>query len=277
MIDYEIEPTFTTARGHLSEWFDHALQQEAWWRYGDAFTSHGGVVVGDSQRRRLSDDDLKALALQRRTVYVVVAMPNLAREVERWNGSLPGVVDRLQIVNPVEHLQCLIDGDRIVEAYSQPNRHPDRNPFSGFFYGIPLTPANALLQPRLLLHGWKRTADPRAIDHVGMPAWEVSMKRVVPFSNWRMCGHHFNPNIFDNAEVAEFVIHREQGVILEWRALLDGTVFEHYWFTPIEFDVPIDPALFDRSGIPTGVPIESEPELPWGTATIGKLDQDGTG
>lgn len=279
MTSYDIEPTFTTAQAQGYGWIDNVRYWEALARHVEACAAHSGVAHASAgmRARQILDANRETMTTWHQSLEVAVAMPNLARQVERWHGTDHGQRDLLQIVNPVEHLQCLLDGDQIVETYSQPNRYPDREPFSGFYYGIYPTPPNALLQPRFVLHGWKPTADPQTIDHFGMPAYDVRMERVVPFSNWRMCGHHFNPNIFDMAEAAEFVIHREQGVILEWRALVDGEVYERYWFTRIEFDVPIDPALFDRSGIPTGVPIESEPELPWGTATLGKLDQDGTG
>ncbi len=278
MPSYEIEPTFATARAQGFGWIDNVRYVEALARHEEASASHNGVdpaSVGMTARQIL-DANRETLTVWHQLLEVAVAMPNLARQVERWHTTDHGHRDLLEIVNPVEHLQCLLEGDRVVEAHTQPNRHPDRNPFSGFFYGIPMNPPNALLQPRFFRHGWKPTGDPRTIDYFGMPAWEVRMKRVVPFSNWRMCGHHFNPNIFDMAEAAEFVIHREQGVILEWRALVDGKPYERYWFTKVEFDVPIDPALFDRTSIPAGVPIESEPELAWGEAP-GRLNQDGAG
>lgn len=267
MADYDIEPTFTTARGHVREWFDHARQLDAWWRYSDAFASHGGIG-GSDLRRQLSDDDLRQMAAQQRTVDVVVAMPNLVREVESWNGTHPGIPDdHLRIFNPHEHLNCVLDGDRVTAASAQPTFFSlcdDLGTIDFVNDSIDSYEALALLQPRFFLHGWKPTADPRTIDHFGMPTREVRMQRVIPFSNWRMLGHHFNPNIFDMAEAAEFVIHREQGVILEWRALVDGEPYERYWFTSVAFDVPVDPALFNRSGIPADVVIELEPELPWG-------------
>ncbi len=82
------------------------------------------------------------------------------------------------------------------------------------------------------------------------------MERVAPFSDPRMCGDHDNPNIFENAEAAEFVIGREQGIILEWRALLDGEVYARHWFTCVTFDMPLEASLFDRSGMPADVGIE---------------------
>jgi len=261
MADYDIEPAFTAARAQGYGWIDNVRYWEALARHEEASAAHSGVDPASAgmRARQILDANRETLTVWHQSLEVAVAMPNLARQVERWHGTDHGQRDLLQIVNPVEHLQCLLDGEKIIEAHSQPNAYPDREPVSGFFYGLYLNSAQALLQPRFVLHGWKPTADPRPIDHFGMSAHEVRMKRVVPFSNRRMCGHHFNPNIFDISEVAEFVIHREQGVILEWRALVDGEPYERYWFTSVDFDVPLDPSLFDRSGIPAGVTIESHP------------------
>jgi len=33
-------------------------------------------------------------------------------------------------------------------------------------------------------------------------------------------------------------------VILEWRELFEGNVYERHFFSEIDFDVPVDPALF---------------------------------
>lgn len=259
--EYEIEPTFTTARAQGYGWIDNVRYVEALARHAEAFASHSGADPASAgmRVRQILDTHREAMTVWHQSLEVAVAMPNLARQVERWHGTGHGQRDLLQIVNPKEHLQCLLDGEKIDEAHVQPNPYPDREPFTGFFYGIVLTSAEALLQPRFVLHGWKPTAEPRAIDHFGMPAWELRMKRVVPFSNWRMCGHHLNPNVFDMSEAAGFVIHREQGVILEWLTLVDDKPYERFWFTDVEFDVPLDALLFDRTGIPAGVKIEKHP------------------
>ena len=81
------------------------------------------------------------------------------------------------------------------------------------------------------------------------------MSRPVPFNDPRMCGDHFNSNIFMEAEVVDFVIDWEQGVILEWRALLDGEVYERHWFNSVTFDPPLDDSLFVRSRIPTEITV----------------------
>lgn len=255
MID--IEPTFTTARGHVSEWIDHARQWETMWRYHEAFISMcgpGGSFINGP--RQFPEAEIRAWAGMRRTVNVVVAIPNLARLVDGWNGTNPHVPDALQIFNPREHLQCRLDGDRITAAFAQPISSSNRDDLGAFCYGNYDEEALALLKPKCFLHGWEPTADARIIDHFGSPAWEVRMERLLPFSDPRMCGDHDNPNIFENAEAAEFVIDRKQGVVLEWRALLDGEPHERHWFTELAFDEPLDYALFDRSDIPVDVTVE---------------------
>jgi hypothetical protein len=56
----------------------------------------------------------------------------------------------------------------------------------------------------------------------------AGMTRAVPFNDPRMCGDHFNPNVFLETETVMFVIDREQGVILEWLALIDGEDYERH-------------------------------------------------
>ena len=170
-------------------------------------------------------------------------------------GEHPSPFDSLEIFNPREHLQCHLEGDRVVAAFTQPTSSSNREDLGAFCYANFSNEALALLQPKCFVHGWKPTAEARTIDHFGMPAYEIRMEPVVPFSDPRMCGDHFNPNIFMEIEDVEFVIHREQGVILEWRALLDGEVYERHWFNSVTFDPPLDDSLFVRSRIPTEITV----------------------
>jgi len=51
-----------------------------------------------------------------------------------------------------------------------------------------------------------------------------------------------------NYEDTELIVDRERKVILEWRALFDGRVFERHYFTEIAFDEPMDEAEFYPAG-----------------------------
>lgn len=256
MTAIDIAPTFTTAQARGGEWIDEARFWGALARYGDAFASHGGPGGGGSGARRILEMGRARIGIVQRTQDVAVAMPNLARLTSRGNGIGQNRQDLLQIVNGTEHLQCLLEGDQILTAHTQPNSYPDRNDLGGFCDGNYPAEALALLQPACFLHGWTAVREPQPIDHAGRQADEVRMERVVPFSDPRMCGDHFNPNIFEYVETAEFVIDREQGIVLEWRAMLDGAVYERHWFSSVAFDVPLDDALFNRSAVPTEVTIE---------------------
>ncbi|MBA3274420.1 MAG: hypothetical protein H0T72_01405 [Chloroflexia bacterium] len=256
-IEIEIEPTFTTARGNVSEWIDHARQWEACWRRNEAFESHNeSGVRATSGQRQLPESDLDEMDLTNRVSEIWVQMPNLSRMVARRRGRTSFAFDNLEIFNPREHLQCHLEGDRVVAAFTQPTSSSNREDLGAFCYANFSNEALALLQPKCFVHGWKPTAEARPIDHFGMPAYAVRMERVLPFSNPRMCGDQDNPNIFEHDEAVEFVIHREQGVILEWRALLDGEVYERHWFTSVAFAVPVDDTLFDRCSLPGDVTIE---------------------
>ncbi len=258
MIDIDIVPTFATFRAHGGEWIDQARYWEVLARHEEAFASHGGPGVGGSgsRARHILETNRESMVVIQRTQDVAVAMPNLARLTSRGSGHASDQPDLLQIVNVREHLQCLLDGDRFVSAHTQPNSYPDRDHLGGFCDGNYPAAALALLQPRCFLHGWNLVGGPQPIDHVGRSAWEVRMERLVPFSDPRMRGDGDNPDIFPHDGAAEFVIDREQGIVLEWRALLDGEPYERHWFTELAFDEPLEDAIFNRSGLPADVTIE---------------------
>lgn len=51
-------------------------------------------------------------------------------------------------------------------------------------------------------------------------------------------GDEMNPTVFAETEDAEIVVDREHGVVLEWRGLFEGNVYERHFFSEIAFDVP---------------------------------------
>lgn len=175
MIDLDIEPTFATARGRVSEWIDHARQWEAMWRHHDTFAAHGGGG-GTSGNWPIPDAELAEMTALRRTLEVMVAMPNLARSVGRWNGSSRHQRDLVEIFNPREHLQCLLDGDRIISAFTQPTNSGNREDLGAFCYANINEEALALLQPKCFLHGWRPVGEVRPVDHFGRPAWNGSCR-----------------------------------------------------------------------------------------------------
>jgi len=73
---------------------------------------------------------------------------------------------------------------------------------------------------------------------LGRPAELVPLRRIIPLSDSRIMGDEMNPTVFSETEDTEIVIDGEHGVILEWRALFDGEVYERHYFSEIAFDVP---------------------------------------
>ena len=109
--------------------------------------------------------------------------------------------------------------------------------------------ALALLSPRCFFHGWDVLEERRTeISTLGRPAEIVPMRRIIPLSDPRIMGDEMNPTVFGETEDAEIVVDREHGVILEWRALFEGNVYERHFFSEIAFDVPVERSEFEIKG-----------------------------
>jgi hypothetical protein len=80
---------------------------------------------------------------------------------------------------------------------------------------------------------------------VGRAADIIPLRRIIPLSAPRILGDAMNPTVFDETENAEILVDREHGVVLEWRALSEGNVYERHVFSEIAFDVPLERLDFD--------------------------------
>jgi len=97
--------------------------------------------------------------------------------------------------------------------------------------------ALALLTSRSVFHGRDVLKERRT---------EITpLRRIIPLSDPRILGDAMNPTVFDETENADILFDREHGVVLEWRALFEGNVYERHLFTEIAFDVPLERSDFD--------------------------------
>ena len=109
--------------------------------------------------------------------------------------------------------------------------------------------AVALLAPKRLLYGWRERAGLRkATEVLGRAGYRVAFERWILFDDPRMMGHELCPNFFDNSDELELIVDAERGVIVEWRFLLHGEVYERFFFSEIAFDVPVERSEFEIKG-----------------------------
>lgn len=134
------------------------------------------------------------------------------------------------------------DRGRAVNTLASPSRLRD-------CYGPHPREALALLNPRCFFHGWDVLEERRTeISMLGRPAELVPLRQVIPLSDPRIMGDEMNPTVFDETENAEILVDREHGVVLEWRTLFEGNVYERHFFSEIAYDVPVEPSAFEITG-----------------------------
>ncbi len=191
----------------------------------------------------------------REIATVEVRVPDCSRTVVRKAVGSDSSSFGETVVNTHVSTSRYVERGRIVHEFSESDIQQNPDDLDKDCYGPHHRGALALLNPKCFFHGWDVVEQRRTeIVMLERPADLLQPRRSIPLSNPRILGDVMNPTVFDETEAAEIVVDREHGVILEWRALFEGNVYERHFFSDIAFDVPIDPALLaiprpsDRTG-----------------------------
>lgn len=118
-------------------------------------------------------------------------------------------------------------------------------------------PEQATLAPHLLFIGLSPVpGSERSITWNDRPAHQIDFVRMIdPASPESIATDDVPNHEIDGADRVEFVIDDERNIILEWRCITNEQVYRRFWFTELEFDQPIDDALFDLDSGPKPPPV----------------------
>lgn len=267
--------TFATARGVVQQWMDWPRAGEASSRFDDRYQEHAlrheaemramdpdydarqagtpramGIVHVDIIRptdpsQLVSIPTERDWSLMRGVTIVEVLVPDCSRMINQFAGDLDPSSYRLTVVNTHESGSRFVEHGKILAEHGEMDITQDPDDLDKDCYGPHPREALALLNPRCFFHGWNVIEERRTeTTMLGCPADVLPLRRIIPLSDPRILGDEMNPTVFDETEDAEIVVDREHGVVLEWRGLLDGEIYERHFFSEIAFDVPVDPALF---------------------------------
>jgi len=127
-------------------------------------------------------------------------------------------------------------------------KHCNPEDYDGYCYGPHHAEVLALLHPACFFHGRESNGVRQLVTFLGREAELVPLLRLIRLTNPRMLGDAYNPSVFATTEEIELIVDRERGVILEWRGLFDGEVYERHFFTELHFDEPVDESIFYPEG-----------------------------
>lgn len=178
--------------------------------------------------------------------HVTVAAPDRSRIMETYRHQSPAGRHVIRIVNGyTEYQRSIVDGQVGDELTQEHDAQPVG--VEGQYWSQPHgVEAVALLAPRYLVYGWKERPGSRDVtEALGRTAYRIALAPVIPFQDPRMMGDELCPNYFNDTDELELVVDGERGVVLEWRYLLDGNMYERHFFSEIAFDVPLDRSDFD--------------------------------
>lgn len=276
MPDTSAEPTFATARGTVREWMDWPRAREANFRFEVRYQAH--ALRHEAEMRAMDPEydaqqarTLRAMGLEHVAVIrptdppqlmsiptepdwslmrvvtsVEVLVPDCSRTITRSAGDPDPSSYRLTVVNTHASCSRSVEHGEVLVEFSESDITQDPDDLDKDCYGPHPREALALLNPRCFFHGWNVIEERRTeIMMLGRPAHVMPLRRIIPLSDPRILGDEMNPTVFDETEDAEIVVDREHGVVLEWRALLDGEIYERHFFREIAFDVPLEQSDFD--------------------------------
>lgn len=176
---------------------------------------------------------------------ITVLVPDKSRGVLRRRGASPDDWIGISVTNGyVGHILGRHEGRLVVDTVFSNTRHSPAT--EELFWSAPHgSSVVGLLRPWLLAHGWVERPEPRRrVEAANRDAEVVALDRLIPFSDVRMMGDDDNPIQSPDVEQLELVFDREHGVVLEVREIFEGEIAVREFFSAIEFDVPVDPALF---------------------------------
>jgi len=281
MHTYQIEPEFTTACGTLvDEWPDLELSWHAYAHYKRQYYETSQAI--DARQRakdpdydennRRSEERFLELNPQWAGVPVVEFTPAMPRFPEEW--QYQDAVHHVRVIAPDLSMtvRSRFEGTDLIEAskhvvnpryewsvsYEEPfalrptiqrNRGYPRDDLDAYCYDTHGFEPLALLHPRCFFHGripqWDQRTELTVLDRL---AYLLPMVREIPLTDPRVLGDRYNPCVLDEVERTELIVDVERNVILEWRAIFDGKVYERHHFTEIAFDEPMDEADFYPTG-----------------------------
>lgn len=269
-------PSFATARGTVTTWIDplrsrSAAGHEARLRYRHLVASQ------DASRRADPNDDERLQQFQRAArdqdpewderqlrpptpdlpdvwevggaVHQVrVLNPDRSATVSLRRRGADLVPTGKTVVTPRSWLFWALEGPPVARQGVRSAWSRDRDDLSAYCAGPHPPEALALLQPRCFF--WGRYLDllpDRGVETtlLDRPAHVLPLRRTIPLDDPRILGHDLNPRVLGEAEHTEVVVDREHQVVLEWRALFDGEVYERHAFTEIRFDEPLREEEFE--------------------------------
>ncbi len=206
---------------------------------------HVDVIRPTDPPQLMSIPTEREWSLMRVVTSVEVLVPDCSRTITRSAGDPDPSSYGLTVVNA--HASCSRSVEHGAVRHDIFESDITQNPrdIVLYCYGPHPREALALLYPRCFFHGWQVVEERwTEVTMLGRPAHILPLRRIIPLSDSRIGGDEMNPTVFDETEDAEIVVDREHGVVLEWRAFLDGQVYERHSFTEIAFDVPLDRSVF---------------------------------
>lgn len=263
-----IRPTFSTARGVVAEWYDQRRSHSAAGHYArQHYAQHLAYQEahpGLAEKTRRAREILKARSPgffeevhpspDVPEVWEIEAQRNEVRVL--WPSKSLTLTFPLLGENVASHGRTIANSGIMISqslegsvVTAQAVNHYDEQ-YSGhldvFCYGPHSREALALLEPRCFFHGREPIANAQTETTVlGRAATVIPLKSIIPLTDPRILGDALTPTVFDETEHSEVIVDRERQVILEWRALFEGEVYERHFFTEIAFDVPMNEADFD--------------------------------
>lgn len=255
MPDSSAGSTFATARGTVQEWMDWPRAREANFRFKTRYQEHS--LRHEAEMRALDPDydarqarTLRAMGLEHVDVIRPTDPPQLMSIPTEREWSLMRQVNVVEVLVPdcsrsanVSYSRYVARGKALHEFSRVIRQRPDD--LGKDCYGPHSREALALLYPRCFFHGWNVIEERRTpTTMLGRPADVLPLRRTIPLSDPRIGGDEMNPTVFGETDDAEIVVDREHGVVLEWRALFEGNVYERHFFSEIAFDVPLDRSVF---------------------------------
>jgi hypothetical protein len=245
------EQTFVSARGVVQQWMDWERARDANYRF--RIRRHEHAIRAEAvERVRDPEYDAKRARVRR------AAGVGHATSIESLAWPEPMTIpteEEWSLMREVASVEVRVpDRSRTITANPRQTRNGPivvNTPadLDKDCYGPHSRAALALLNPRCFFHGRDALEDRRTETMVlGRVADVVPLRRSIPLSDSRPMGDEMNPTVFQETEEIEIVVDRKHGVILEWRALFEGDVYERHFLTEIAFDVPVDRSAFETSG-----------------------------